>query len=360
MTSAVGPRTETAPPGRDAPSGPAALVLAALAIAALLSTSCALAPRPGPTPGAAPAGAPSAAKPCPAGTISLLNRGLSSVRSIEASLNIGISVEEPAFATRVQAGLAADDDSNFRLRAYLGPVCLVDVAAVGDSVWAYFPSDAAMFVGTMEEAIRSTPDRDMTYVMAAVSLRDVLFPAPFVEDSCSTSVLDRSTCLVTEHVTGPTTEDRVRRPRELYQRPGGEPVPARLRFLPWLRERTAAVETRKGRLKELNILGSGEAGENAKTGTGGSSSAGDAAPDVTAPDGDYRKTRTEVTAAYSDYRKTGRGVFPHKVAVEFPGPGIRLTLSFARVEVNPAAPAETFHVSISDGVTVHTFNKLSD
>jgi len=330
---------------------PACLAIAVGAL--LLAASCAVAPKTGPGPGAVSGAAPSAGRPCPAGTISLVNRGLGAVHSIEASLNMGISVEDPAFATRVQAGLVADDDSNFRLRAYLGPVCVLDAAVAQDSVWAYLAGDAAMFVGTVEEAVRSTPDSDMAYVLAAVSLREVLFPSPFIPDSCSTFKLDGNTCQIEERVTGRIPG----RPREIYPRADGGPIPAHLRLQPEVRERAGTVETRKGRLKELHLLSGGSAGWGAGRAGGGAGEGGGAGVGGSAGEG---VTAYEVSAAYSDYRKTGKGVFPHRIAVEFPGLGVSLNLSFDRVEVNPSIPAETFRVSVPDGVNILTFKRLRD
>jgi len=310
---------------------PVELLLAVL----LLTASCAVAPPPEPGAGAEPGVSPlpgvvtrilpATGQPCPAGTISLLNRGLASVRSIEATLSMGVTVEDPAFATRVQAGIVADDGSNFRLRAYLGPVCVLDAAVAGDSVWAYLPGEATMFVGTVEEAVRSTPDSDMAYVLAAVSLREVLFPSPFEPDSCNAFKLDRNTCRIEERVVGRV----VGRVREVYPRVDGGPIPAHLRFQPEVRERTGTVEARKGRLKELRLRDGGG-------------------------------VANEVIATYSDYRKTGKGVFPHRIAVQFPGLGAALNLSFDRVQVNSSIPAEAFRVSVSDGVNILIFNQLND
>ncbi|MBN1503655.1 MAG: DUF4292 domain-containing protein [Candidatus Eisenbacteria bacterium] len=308
------------------------VMLAAL----ILTASCAVTPvrapeQTGREPGAAPEPGVvtparlSAGKPCPAGTIALVNRTLSSVRSLEATLNMGISVDDPPFSTRVQAGLIADNESNFRLRAYLGPVCVLDGAVSADSVWAYLPTDALVLVGTFEEALRSAPDGELAYVLAAVSLKDVLFPSVFDPDSCRTFKLDRKTCQVEERV----TRRVVGRVREIYARPGGEPTPAHLRFQTEVGERTGKVEPRSGRLKELRLVN--DAGSLA---------------------------RSELTAVYSDYKRTADGVFPHRIAVEFPGLGADLNLSFDRVQVNPAIPADAFRMSIPDGVTALTFNQL--
>ncbi len=315
--------------GRIAAGSPAAvLVLVAVALTALLlAASCAVALKPVPGgepvsgPRAVTAGQPSIGKPCPSNTVSLANHSLSAVRSIEATLSIGVSVKDPSFSTRLQAGLVADRDSRLRLRAYGGPMCVLDAAVALDSVWVYLPGSAIVVTGTVNEALHAAPDSGVAYVLAGAVLREVLFPSAFTPESCEVSRLTRTTCLIEERVPG-------RIPGalgEVAPLAGVQPASVpRYYFEAW--KRSGSVEVGTGRLRELRLWNA--------------------------------RGVEDFSARYDDYRKTAGGVFPHRIAVEFPVLGLSLILSFERVRTNPSIAAETFRVETPDGVNVLRFREL--
>lgn len=297
-------------------------LLVCMTAALLLAASCAVGPGPASGPGGVPARQPSPDRPCPAGTVSLVNRGLMGVHSIEATLNMTVSVKDPPFSTRVQAGLVAEKESRFRLRAYMGPAFVLDVAIARDSVWAYLPGNAEVFAGRVLEAIHAAPDSGVAYALAAASLGEVLFPAPFVPDSCKTTRLDATTCRLEERVPGRVWGEA----GEVYPAAGDRPNSANPRYYFEVLGRVASVELGKGRLRELHLL--------------------------------HGRGAEQVSATYSDYRKTGKGIFPHQIAVEFPGIGISLNLVFDRVKVNPTIAENTYRVDVPEGVNVKRFNEL--
>jgi hypothetical protein len=233
-----------------------------------------------------------------------------------------VSMKSPPFSARVQAGLVADKQSRFRLRAFTGPISVLDVAVSRDSVWAYLPGNSVMFVGTVREAMHSAPDSGVAYVLAVASLRELFFPSPFAPESCRTERLDRKTCRLEERVPGTFWEEAA----DVDPAAGSRTHEAGWGAYPEVRDRVASVELRSGRIRALSLLN----GEGAN----------------------------QVSVSYSDYRKTGKGTFPHGMAVEFPNLGIALNLAFDRVQVNTAIAETSFKVAVPEDVKVVRFNEL--
>jgi hypothetical protein len=201
-------------------------------------------------------------------------------------------------------------------------MCVLDAAVVLDSVWAYLPGSAMMVRGTVNEALHAAPDSGVGYVLAGAALREVLFPSPFMPESCVVSRLTRTTCLVEERVPGRVSGAA----GEAATMPDSRSTAStRFHFEAW--ERAGSVEARTGRLRELRL----------RNGRGDE----------------------QFTARYDDYRKTAKGVFPHQIAVEFPGLGLSLNLSFERVNTSPRVSAGTFQVEAPEDVTMLTFRELA-
>ncbi len=272
----------------------------------LVSVSCAVRPAPseGPTgrlPGdTAPDRVPSR-EPCSQAAVSLLNRNLSAVGSVKATLNLTISTQEPHFSTRVQAGLLAAKPNKLRLKVYAGPVNVADLATDGDSIWVYVPPRALLVLGTVEEALRSTPDSESANILLVIGLREVLFPGPLGSARAwrlsHTSKLDRKTCGAAEDLPGSWGIVGLSGPESLQVNRAGV-------------RREVVFDSRKGLLKEMRLTGA-DSGEL-------------------------------MQAVYADYRKSGKGLFPHDISVAFPAMGLRLRFGFDRVEVTPRSDDPSF------------------
>jgi hypothetical protein len=249
----------------------------------------------------------------------LLTRNLRVFQSIEATLNLSIVADEPAFATRLQAGLLAVKPSGLRLKAYAGPASVLDMATDGDSVWAYFPRNSLFVLGTLEEAINAASSNVLVNVLLAVGLHEALLPSPFDAGSCETRRLDRKTCSVEEDFESPWSS-RARVPES-----GAAGVRA-----PVVR-RVARFDSRRGLLIEVRFVD---------------------------PEG-----HEQMTVTYGDYRKAVKGLFPHDVAVVFPQEGVRMRLAFDRVGAGPdveepSAGLEPLRVRPPEHVVIQEINAL--
>jgi outer membrane lipoprotein-sorting protein len=134
---------------------------------------------------------------CPASALELLKENAETIQTVKATLQIRVSMEEPGFVGRVQAGLAAQRPDKARVKVYAGFSEMLDVAIDGDSLWLWVPPKSVMLAGSVEDA--AAPFAAGVLVGA---LREALFPERFCSGNCSSHWVGRGVCRVEEDLAG--------------------------------------------------------------------------------------------------------------------------------------------------------------
>lgn len=159
-------------------------IILAVTLVAAFCTSCAVRP---------PARIAGEKVPCSTKTIDLLRKGAPNVRSVKATIDAYLAIEEPHRSEKLQVGLAAQRPGRVRLNIYAGFLNLLNIAADGDSVWAFLPSTSILLAGSVEEAAGQALLPAPT-VLVLDAVRTLLFPDSFCVIECKSEEVAKGRC----------------------------------------------------------------------------------------------------------------------------------------------------------------------
>jgi outer membrane lipoprotein-sorting protein len=127
----------------------------------------------------------------------LLEDNTDAFDTVKGTVQISVSMEEPGYSGRVQAGLVAEKPDKARLKIYAGFANLIDLVVIGDSLWAFLPPRSVLVKGSVYDT--DVPLEVGTFIVA---LKEALFPGTFCSRDCSAERSEGGTCRIEEDFVG--------------------------------------------------------------------------------------------------------------------------------------------------------------